>query len=316
MKVRATLGCMRTVNDVMMGTAISGLVLVASIAPASAVSSGISGRSGKQGLTCASHHTGGAEPSVVLEAVDGTTLAPGQRALFRFVVRSNDRRQDRAGLNVAASAGVLESLAGEGTRIFRDELTHSEPKDNDGADEAAWRFAWTAPAEPGTYTLFAAGNSVNGNSAFSGDRSRATALEILVAVLGPTETPTVPPTATATATVPPTATVTATPTSTATSTESPTATATATPQPRPPCTGDCDASADVTVDEIVRGVNIALGGESIDRCLPFDRNGDGLVTVEEIVDAIQRALDGCLRPPLDVATRLDSRRSPRSGAEE
>lgn len=293
MKVRGTLGSMRTLNDVIVGTLISGLVLAAQIAPAWAFSSGITGQSGKQGPTCASHHTGGVEPSVELDAVDGTTLAPGQRALFRFVVRSNDRRQEKAGLNVAASAGNLEPLAGEGTRLFRDELTHSEPKDNDDADEAVWQFAWTAPAAPGTYTLFAAGNSVNGNRAFSGDRSRATSLEILVAALEPTATATAPPTATAVATP----TVTASPSST----ESPTATATATvtPEARPPCTGDCDASADVTVDEIVRGVSIALGGESIDRCLPFDRNGDGQVTVDEIVDAIQRALDGCPHAPLD-----------------
>ncbi len=61
------------------------------------------------------------------------------------------------------------------------------------------------------------------------------------------------------------------------------------------CTGDCDASGDVTVVEIVRMVNIALTQASVDTCLAGDRDGDGAVTIEELIIAVRYALEGC--PP-------------------
>jgi hypothetical protein len=60
-----------------------------------------------------------------------------------------------------------------------------------------------------------------------------------------------------------------------------------------PCTGDCDDSGMLTVDEIVLGVNIALGTIDVDDCLLFDGNDDGMVTVDEIVAAVSYALEGC-----------------------
>lgn len=65
------------------------------------------------------------------------------------------------------------------------------------------------------------------------------------------------------------------------------------------CTGDCDASGTVTVDEVVTGVSIALGSRNIEECLAFDSSGDNRVTVDEILQASTFALDGCL----PVATR-------------
>lgn len=59
------------------------------------------------------------------------------------------------------------------------------------------------------------------------------------------------------------------------------------------CTGDCDSSGDVTVDEIVRGVSIALGLGAVAECSPIDRNGDRVVTVDEIIAAVRNALSGC-----------------------
>jgi hypothetical protein len=60
-----------------------------------------------------------------------------------------------------------------------------------------------------------------------------------------------------------------------------------------PCTGDCEADGAVTVDELVRGVNIALARLSLDACPAFDRNGDRRVTVDELVAAVNNALLGC-----------------------
>jgi hypothetical protein len=59
------------------------------------------------------------------------------------------------------------------------------------------------------------------------------------------------------------------------------------------CVGDCNGDGSVTVDEIVTGVNIALGNAEVDDCPRFDRNCDGTVTVDEIVTAVSNALNGC-----------------------
>ncbi len=59
------------------------------------------------------------------------------------------------------------------------------------------------------------------------------------------------------------------------------------------CTGDCDTSSDVTVDEIITLVNIALGNAALSSCTAGDANGDNQVTVDEIVAAVNNALNGC-----------------------
>jgi sugar lactone lactonase YvrE len=62
------------------------------------------------------------------------------------------------------------------------------------------------------------------------------------------------------------------------------------------CTGDCNADGDVTVEEVVQGVGIALATAPMVDCPVFDRNGDGEVTVDEILVAVGSALEGCPRP--------------------
>lgn len=59
------------------------------------------------------------------------------------------------------------------------------------------------------------------------------------------------------------------------------------------CVGDCDGDARVTVDELVRGVGIALGGAAADTCVSFDRNADGAVSIAELVAAVAAALGAC-----------------------
>lgn len=97
------------------------------------------------------------------------------------------------------------------------------------------------------------------------------------------------------------ATATRTPTPTRTATPSLTPTATPTPRrtatPRS-CVGDCSYDGDVTVEELVAAVQIALGGLPIDACRAADRDGDGSVTVDEVVDGVNNALNLCAgRPP-------------------
>lgn len=95
---------------------------------------------------------------------------------------------------------------------------------------------------------------------------------------------------------PATATPTRTPTPTATTTATSTATVTPTPSPTPiPCVGDCDGSRTVAVNELILGVNIALGKSPLSQCPSFDRNGDGDLAIEELILGVRYALDGC--PP-------------------
>lgn len=68
------------------------------------------------------------------------------------------------------------------------------------------------------------------------------------------------------------------------------------------CPGDCDQDGSVTVDELVAGVNIALGLSALEECASFDRDGDGEVTVDEILLAVTAALEGCPGTPTPTAT--------------
>jgi hypothetical protein len=62
------------------------------------------------------------------------------------------------------------------------------------------------------------------------------------------------------------------------------------------CPGDCDGNGVVEVDEIVVGVNIALGEADLLACTRFDTDGDGRVTVDELLVAVGAALRGCPPP--------------------
>ena len=63
--------------------------------------------------------------------------------------------------------------------------------------------------------------------------------------------------------------------------------------PAQTCASDCNGSGDVTVDELVKAVNIALGSAVLDGCAAADRNGNGTVSVDELVGAVNAALGGC-----------------------
>ena len=61
----------------------------------------------------------------------------------------------------------------------------------------------------------------------------------------------------------------------------------------PPCAGDCNANHEVSIDELVLGVAVALGNEPVDRCLLLDRDGSRMVEINELVAAVAHALNGC-----------------------
>ena len=104
--------------------------------------------------------------------------------------------------------------------------------------------------------------------------------------------PTATPTALDTASPSPTATTTATPE--ATSTHSPTQTAQPSPTPTiPSCVGDCGGDGIVTIDELLLAVNIGLDRRPISACAAIDRNASGEATIDEIITAIENAQNGC-----------------------
>jgi hypothetical protein len=133
--------------------------------------------------------------------------------------------------------------------------------------------------------------------------SHTKVLNITVSLTAESPTPTHSPTPTLSGTPTATQTRSATPTRSATGTATPTATTGLqtpidTPTPTPTsvaaaCVGDCNGNQSVTVDELVTGVNIALGSTPVTACPAFDTNLDTRVTVDELVTAVNNALQGC-----------------------
>jgi kumamolisin len=59
------------------------------------------------------------------------------------------------------------------------------------------------------------------------------------------------------------------------------------------CTGDCNGDGTVTIDELILGVDIALGATAVNACPLMDTNHDGEITIDELIAATNRALNGC-----------------------
>jgi Tol biopolymer transport system component len=89
-----------------------------------------------------------------------------------------------------------------------------------------------------------------------------------------------------------------------TRTATPTRTITPTPSATPStgtmvCVGDCNGSGGVSINELIRMVNIALGlqalcpSDSTGGCLAGDANCDCRITVDEIIQGVNNALNGC-----------------------
>jgi carboxylesterase type B len=60
-----------------------------------------------------------------------------------------------------------------------------------------------------------------------------------------------------------------------------------------PCVGDCGDDGTVAINELIRGVNIALGIVTADQCPSFDCNGTGQVTIDCLLRGVNAALGGC-----------------------
>jgi hypothetical protein len=59
------------------------------------------------------------------------------------------------------------------------------------------------------------------------------------------------------------------------------------------CVGDCNDDGEVTIDELLLGVNIALDEQPLASCPAFDGNQGGAVTIDVLIAAVNNALSGC-----------------------
>lgn len=116
---------------------------------------------------CNGCHTGGQTPAVAVRPASPTVL-PG--ALVPVVVEvSSVGDQGRAGFSLRANAGLL-SAAEPGVRLLGGDATHLQPKTSlNGVSQ--FTVQWAAPLSPGTFTLSAYGNAVDGAGGSSGDRA-------------------------------------------------------------------------------------------------------------------------------------------------
>src|SRR5262245_43327066 len=73
------------------------------------------------------------------------------------------------------------------------------------------------------------------------------------------------------------------------------------PAPAQSCLGDCNGNGTVAINELISGVNIALGLAPRTACAAFDPNGDG-VSIAELVSGVGNALNEC-RPAGNRAPR-------------
>jgi hypothetical protein len=131
-------------------------------------------------------------------------------------------------------------------------------------------------AGPGYEPMFVTGSMVTPDATVVMDAS--------IVPCNPLPTPTATPTTTATGTV--------TETGTPTQTLPPSATPTATPTPGG-CVGDCDGNGEVSISDLIVGVNIALGNQPVSNCPAFDPDGTGMVTINELIQGVNNALNGC-----------------------
>jgi hypothetical protein len=73
------------------------------------------------------------------------------------------------------------------------------------------------------------------------------------------------------------------------------------------CVGDCNDDQRIGIDELVRGVGIALGDIALELCPSFDANDDDRVAINELTGAVVHSLDGCpVVPPTPTSTETAS----------
>ena len=61
----------------------------------------------------------------------------------------------------------------------------------------------------------------------------------------------------------------------------------------PGCGGDCNGDGLVVINELLTGVNIAIGNQPVSQCAAFDADDSNSVAINELIAAVRNALEGC-----------------------
>jgi hypothetical protein len=67
------------------------------------------------------------------------------------------------------------------------------------------------------------------------------------------------------------------------------------------CVGDCNGDGQVTINELILGVNIALGVAPVSACEAF-ANNQGVVDIAQLIKGVNNALEGCPAGPTPTNT--------------
>ena len=142
-------------------------------------STGITGVSGQTGTTCTKCHAEGATKPTV-EFMGPATVTPGSVNNYSFVLRGGPAVRGGLDVTVSDAAALLNVLDGS-LKKSGNELVHTAAKNFEtGSSELRFDFSVTAPSAAGSFTLYGAGNSVNGDGRTSGDGVAATTLAVTV----------------------------------------------------------------------------------------------------------------------------------------
>jgi MYXO-CTERM domain-containing protein len=120
------------------------------------------------------HGGGTSTPTVTLEGP--TALTAGQTGTYALIITGGPGV--KGGMNVATEGGGTLA-AGSGSKVSEGELTHTLPKAFSNGS-VRFDFSLVAPATNGTVKLYAAGNSVNGDNAATGDAHANATLDVAV----------------------------------------------------------------------------------------------------------------------------------------
>lgn len=123
---------------------------------------GVTQKGSSPGCTC---HAPSPTSTVNVAITGPETLEIGEDALYTVTITGGPLAA--AGTNIAVSGGTLAPE--NGLRLQSAELTHVSPRPA-VSGQVVYTFQYTAPATPGTQTIYANGNSVNLNGNNTGDQ--------------------------------------------------------------------------------------------------------------------------------------------------
>jgi hypothetical protein len=117
----------------------------------------------KQGCTC---HGDDPDPSVKVVISGPETLEVNMEATYTVTITGGPLKA--AGTNIAVTKGKLAPVDKD-LKLMSLELSHSNPKKPEG-NSVVFKFTYKAPLTVGTETIYADGNSVDGNDKKTGDK--------------------------------------------------------------------------------------------------------------------------------------------------